>query len=52
MKTSMQTINNRLDHMDGRISLLNDDHSKNEHIVYNLEKNNLTPWIRYGRDMG
>ena len=37
MKKSTQTINNRLDHMEGRISLLDDD-SKNEHIVYNLEK--------------
>ena len=34
MKTSIQTINNRLDHMEGRISLLEYDHSKNEHILY------------------
>ena len=38
MKTSIQTINNRLDHMEGRLSLLENDHSKNENIVYNLEK--------------
>ena len=37
MKTSIQTINTRLDHIEGRISLL-DDHSKNELIVFNLEK--------------
>ena len=38
MNTSIQTINNRLDHMEGRVSLLEDDHSKNEQIIYNLEK--------------
>ena len=38
MKTSIQTINTRLDHMEGRISLFEYDHSKNEHIIYNLEK--------------
>ena len=38
MMTSMQTINTRLDHMEGRISLVEYDHSKNEHRVYKLEK--------------
>ena len=38
MKASIQTINNRLDHMENRISLLEDDLSKNKRIVYKLEK--------------
>ena len=38
MKASIQTINNRLYHVENRISLLEDDFSKNERIVYNLEK--------------
>ena len=51
MKTSIQTINNRLDHMEGRVSLLEDDHSKIEHTIYNLEKkfNSMNQiWRRYG----
>ena len=42
MKASIQTINNRLDHMENIISLLGDHHFKNESIVYNLEKHNST----------
>ena len=37
-KASIQTIKNRLDHMEGRTSFLEDDHSKIEHTIYNLEK--------------